>query len=204
LNGNGNCAAFDSTASNLVADGYGPSPFRQVYLHVAGGTCPVPAAANGGGGGAQPVPPGAVADTLAPTLDQVAISRKKFRAGAGATAVAARARAKRTPAGTRFKWRLSEPATVTLRIERGSAGRRKGSRCVKPTRKLRKAKKCTRWTRVGTLTRTAALGAGGTAFSGRIGKKKLAAGSYRALVSAKDAAGNPSRARTLAFTIVKR
>src|SRR3954468_7663420 len=199
LNGPGNCAAFDTTATNLVSDGYGTSDFFQVYLRVVDGTCPVPGPA-GPGGGQPPPPPG---DTLAPTLDRVAIAPNKFRVAGAATPVAARARRK-TPPGARFKWRLSEAATVTLRIERKLPGRRKGGRCVKPTRKLRKAKKCTRRIPVGTLRRTAAVGPGGTPFSGRIGRRKLAPGSYQAVVAAKDAAGNASGSRTVAFKIVRR
>jgi hypothetical protein len=42
------------------------------------------------------------------------------------------------------------------------------------------------------------------AFSGRVGRKALKTGSYRALVTARDAAGNRSRQRTLSFKIVKR
>jgi Tol biopolymer transport system component len=210
LNGPGNCAAFDSLATNLVSDGYGTSDFSQVYLRVVDGTCPVPAPADPGGG--QPLPPGGgqpppppppLRDTLAPTLDRVSIAPRKFRVAGAATPVAARAR-RRTPAGARFKWRLSEAATVTLRIDRKLPGRRKGRRCVKPTRKLQKAKKCTRLSRVGTLRRKAALGPGGTAFSGRIGRKKLAPGSYRAVVGSEDAAGNASGNRTVTFKIVRR
>lgn len=52
-------------------------------------------------------------------------------------------------------------------------GRRKGSRCVKPTPALRRAKKCTRYTRAGTLTRASAKGANTVTFSGRIGRKGL-------------------------------
>ncbi len=142
------------------------------------------------------------ADLLVPTLDRLALTNRRFRVGRGATATVAGRR--RTPVGTRFRWRLSEAATVSLRIERKLAGRRSGRRCVKPTKRNRRARKCTRWSRAGTLTRTAAVGNGGTAFSGRIGRRKLAAGSYRAVVSAKDAAGNSSRSRTIAFKIVRR
>jgi Tol biopolymer transport system component len=209
LNANGDCVAFDSSSTNLGAGGYGGSDHRQIYLRVLGGTCPVPGPppapeSGGSGGGGQPLPPGATADTLDPNLDRLAMSRTRFRVGSAATPVSAGTRRRRTPAGTRFRWRLSEAATVSLRIERKLAGRRSGRRCVKPTKRNRRARKCSRYSRVGTLTRRAAAGAGGTAFSGRIRRKKLAVGSYRAVVSAKDAAGNASRSRTIAFKIVRR
>jgi Tol biopolymer transport system component len=196
LSASGNCVAFASYASNLVASGYGATDFSHVYMRVVRGECavvpPGPGPGGGGGGGA---------DVVAPVLDRVALSAKRFRVGKAATATAA---AKRAPAGTRFSWRLSEAARVTVRIERATAGKRKGKRCVAPTKKLRKARKCTRWVRAGTLARQSAAGTTKLAFSGRIGSKALKAGSYRAVVWAADAAGNASPKRTIAFKVVKR
>jgi hypothetical protein len=42
------------------------------------------------------------------------------------------------------------------------------------------------------------------AFSGRLGRRRLAAGRYRALLSATDAAGNRNRPARLAFRIARR
>ncbi|MEA2444958.1 MAG: hypothetical protein QOJ12_2250, partial [Thermoleophilales bacterium] len=142
-------------------------------------------------------------DSVAPVLDRVTLSAKRFTVGKAATATAAAAKKKKTPVGTRFSWRLSEAARVTLVIERSTSGRRKGRTCVKPTKKLRKAKKCTRWLAAGTLTRQSAAATTKLAFSGRIGKKALKPGSYRAVVTAVDPAGNVSAKRTLAFRVVK-
>src|SRR5215210_1949615 len=89
----------------------------------------------------------------------------------------------RVPAGTTFRWALSEPATVTIRLQR-----RKGRR----------------WVRAGQLRRQAAAGKNRLRFSGRIKRKALRRGRYRAVARAIDAAGNrsnPSRAR---FAIVQR
>jgi Tol biopolymer transport system component len=208
LNGNGGCAAFASSGSNLVSGGYATTDFVQVYLRAVSGECPAVQAQSSGEPGApapagdQSATPGTAADILGPVWERLALTNKSFRVGSARTPTTAGRR--RSSIGTRFNWRLSEAATVTVRIDRALAGRRKGRRCVKPTRKLRKAKKCTRYTRAGTLTRTAAAGAGGTAFSGRIGRKALKPGKYRALVNATDAAGNKARQRTLSFTVVKR
>jgi hypothetical protein len=89
-------------------------------------------------------------------------------------------------------------------FERSESGRRKGMRCVKATRKNRKARKCRRWVRRGAIQRSAAAGRVTIPFSGRIGKKALKTGSYRALVTARDAAGNQSQQRKIGFKIVKR
>jgi hypothetical protein len=40
-------------------------------------------------------------------------------------------------------------------------------------------------------------------FSGRIGRRALRPGSYRATITATDAAGNKSRPKTLSFKIVR-
>jgi Tol biopolymer transport system component len=197
LSPSGNCAAFDSDSTNLVIGGYTSPDFRHVYLRALRGECAVAPAGGGGGGGGG-------ADSIAPVLDRVTLSAKRFKVGKAATATAAAAKKKKTPVGTRFSWRLSEAARVTLVIERSTSGRRKGRTCVKPTKKLRKAKKCTLWLRAGTLTRQSAAATTKLTFSGRIGKKALKPGSYRAVVSAVDAAGNASAKRTLAFKVVKR
>jgi hypothetical protein len=152
--------------------------------------------------GAPPGSPGGSAlgpDVSAPELTGLALTNRTFAVGRGATAVSARAKK-----GTTFRVTLSEAATVGITFERSEPGRRKGRRCVKPTRKNRKARKCRRWVKRGAIERSAAAGPVAIPFSGRIGKKALKTGSYRALVAARDAAGNRSRQRTVAFKIVKR
>jgi hypothetical protein len=162
-----------------------------------------PAPAGGGGEGPPPGPPGAAADALAPELASFAVTNKRFVVGPRATPVSAGSR--RTPTGTTFRFRLSEPATATLTIDRLLAGRKVGNKCKPPSRKLRKRRKCTRLVRAGTLTRrNLPAGANSVPFSGRIGKKKLAVGSYQTSIVATDTAGNKSRPRTLKFTIVRR
>lgn len=53
----------------------------------------------------------------------------------------------RVPRGTGFVFQLSEPATVTFRIERRGPGRRVGGRCLGPTRRNRSRPRCVRWLR---------------------------------------------------------
>ena len=60
------------------------------------------------------------------------------------------------------------------------------------------AQRCFRYTTVGTLRRSGAKGLNRIRFTGRIGKHALRPGSYRAVISATDAASNrsaPHRAR---------
>jgi hypothetical protein len=117
-----------------------------------------------------------------------------------ATAVVA---ARRGPFGTKISYSLSENASTTLAIEKGSVGRRRGSSCVRRTRRNAKAKRCTRYVRKGVLTRTGAQGPNTVAFSGRIGRRKLSPGAYRVGIAATDLAGNTGLPQYKRFTILK-
>jgi hypothetical protein len=116
-------------------------------------------------------------------------------AGAG-TPIAAR-----VSRGTHFRYTLSEAARVTLTIQRALAGRRKGAKCVRPSPQLKRAKRCTRYHTTGTLTRAATNGANSTTFTGRIGRRALPPGTYRAIITATDAAGNRSTPTAARFRI---
>ncbi len=145
-----------------------------------------------------PPPPASPADTTRPALSSVSLSPRRFAVASKPTALRAKA-----PKGTKIKYTLSEPASVKIVIAQRRPGRRKGKRCVAPTRTLNKAKKCTRITTKGTLTRAAKQGPNSVEFSGRIGSRKLSPGSYQATLSATDPAKNSSPAKTITFTIVK-
>jgi hypothetical protein len=80
--------------------------------------------------------------------------------------------------GTTFRYRLSEAATVTFTIKR----------------RHMKAKR---------FRVASAAGANRHRFSGRIRRKPLKPGRYRATLVARDAAGNASRPKRLRFTVVR-
>lgn len=128
----------------------------------------------GAGGGATP-------PDLAPVVSSFSVSNPVFRVGRSATALAAA-----RPAGTRFRFRLSEAARIAIAIERKLPGVR------------------ARYRSVGTLRRVRAAGPRSVAFSGRMGRRALAAGSYRGTIRATDLAGQRSAARRLSFRIVGR
>ena len=126
-----------------------------------------------------------------------------FAVGRAPTPVAARA--KRHKRGTTFVFRSSEAGTATLKMSRAHPGRRRGKRCVKPTRKNRRAKRCTRYIAVKpSLKRAVATGATAVPFSGRIGRRALKPGKYRVTVVVADAAGNRSKPRSIGFRVVRR
>ncbi|MBA3262092.1 MAG: M36 family metallopeptidase [Thermoleophilaceae bacterium] len=147
----------------------------------------------------QPAPP-PTADTSAPSISRVSMTRRRFKVGRARTSPSAS-----TPSGTAFTFRLSERATVRIAIERGSAGRVVRGRCLPAKRSLRRRPRCTRYARVATLVRAyLPAGARQVAFSGRIGRRALRPGAYRATISATDPAGNRSRVVRLTFSIVRR
>jgi hypothetical protein len=93
---------------------------------------------------------------------------------------------------------------VVFTIQRQRAGRKVGKRCRKPTRANRKKRHCKRFVRVGRFAKASTAGANTKGFSGRIGRKSLKPGRYRATLVATDAAGNHSRTKRLRFRVVRR
>jgi uncharacterized delta-60 repeat protein len=146
-------------------------------------------------GGAGPPP----RDTTAPVLS-ASLTHKRFRVGRGASAFSARK--KRPPVGTTFLYTLSEAARVTIRLERVRPGVLRGKRCVQRKRRQR-GKRCTRFVRAGQLVRASPRGTSRVPFNGRVKRRALALGSYRAVIRATDAAGNKSAERRLSFQVVR-
>lgn len=172
---------MQETASNAAGPGV---PARSAQTAVVTAVPP-------GGGGPGP-------DTTAPLVSRFRLTNNPFVVRRAA------AKPKKHKKGTAFRYTLSEAASVKIVIAQRRAGRRKGRRCVAPTKKLRRAKKCTRITRKGTLRRASRQGANTVAFSGQIGGKALRPGRYQATLTATDAAGNASIPKRVLFRIVKR
>jgi hypothetical protein len=146
----------------------------------------------------------AVAAAGAPlVVDAIRPVIASFRASARTFAVPARPSAAARRKRLRFSFRLSESARVQIAIERGRAGRRKGSRCVAPGRARKRAKRCTRWLPVTALRQQGEPGPNGVRFSGKVRGRPLRVGRYRALATATDAVGNSSRPRKTGFSAVR-
>jgi hypothetical protein len=140
-------------------------------------------------------PPGAASDSTAPVIASASLARRRFRVGPRSTPLVA------TAAGTTVRLSLSEAAKLSLTVERLTKGRRKGARC---SPSARTGRRCTIVKRSGVLTRSLASGAGKVPFSGRLGRRKLAVGTYRMTLVATDGAGNRSAKKSLSFSIVAR
>jgi glucose/arabinose dehydrogenase len=154
-------------------------------------------------------PPGCqslpVPDRASPGLTRVGLLRARFAVSRARTAVVAQVRRPPRPRrGTAFRYTLSERATVTFRIYRTLTGRRRGRRCLPPIPALRRARRCVRYVLAGTLVRRSVRpGRRSTPFSGRIGRRPLRLGRYRATLRARDAARNLSAGRAVTFTVVR-
>jgi hypothetical protein len=126
------------------------------------------------------------ADTEAPVVTGFGVTNRVFAPVPLASAV------KR---GTRWRFSLSEAASVVITVQKRAAGKRRGRRCVKPTPRLRNRRSCTRYVRAGRGRPFAgAAGANRRFFSGRFGRRALKPGRYRGVLVATDPAGNRSRA----------
>jgi hypothetical protein len=74
---------------------------------------------------------------------------------------------------------------------------------VKPRPRLTSRPACIRLARAGRLVRSGRVGANTLRFSGRIGKRALAAGRYRITLVATDAAGNRSRPARVLLRVLR-
>lgn len=93
---------------------------------------------------------------------------------------------------------LSESATVTTTLERLIAGRRSGTACRAG---LRTGRRCTIVRTVGSQTVGAVAGSRGLVLPATLSKRGIAAGRYRLTATARDGAGNTSKARVLTLTV---
>jgi hypothetical protein len=137
-------------------------------------------------------------DKTAPKITNVKVSAKRWLSGGKLASVA------RLPIGTTISFRLSEAARSTVVFQRAQPGRRVGGKCAKPTAANRDRKACVRYVAAGQLSSFAGkAGANKVKFQGRLSRaKSLAAGAYRVVIRARDAAGNAAKKNGPSFTIV--
>jgi virginiamycin B lyase len=122
-------------------------------------------------------PPRPVLDTTAPRIKTLKLSRKGTRLQIAVT--------------------ISEAGKIAAVVQKPKPGRRSRGHCVAPTRKLRHAKRCTRYVTVAHVTRA---GRAGT-MTLHLSTKRLKRGTYRVAVKVRDAAGNVSRTRIASLRI---
>jgi uncharacterized delta-60 repeat protein len=80
----------------------------------------------------------------------------------------------------KLKFTLNVATTVKLTVEQKLKGRKKGSKCSKPSSKNKKGKSCTYYTKVGGSKKVSGkAGSNKLTFTRKFGSKTLKAGSYR-------------------------
>jgi hypothetical protein len=190
----GTTYTFTVKAAN--AAGQSPASASSNPVTVLAAPSPAP---GGSGGPAPPTGGGGTTAAASPVrASAFKVTHKRFTVARAATALIAAT----TPKGTTFTFRLSAGAVSKITIARRLPGVRKGGRCVAPRKGARR--RCTRYKPVGSLTRRRTkAGANKVPFTGRLGKKALATGTYRATLVATDAAGHHSQARTATFVVVR-
>ena len=133
--------------------------------------------------------------TTATALSAVKAQPRRFRVNRRGPAEKVVTAKRRKPAskGTKLKFTLSGDARVVVSLERKVTGKKKG-----------KKRKKASYVAVGKFAVQGSRGPNIKKFSGRLGKKALKAGSYRATLIAIDKAGIRGDSKQLSFTVVRR
>ena len=92
-------------------------------------------------------------DQTPPVLGTLRLTTRRFEVGRALTPLAAAA-----PRGTTLRFKVSEPGTATIEVQRLRPGRRRAGRCLAPTNALRRARRCTRARTFATLRRAVQAG----------------------------------------------
>jgi Tol biopolymer transport system component len=179
ITADGACVGFRA-GGGLLRSVPGSGDYDQAYMRAFKADC----------GGRAITAFGTPNSATGPLLRSVSLTHKRFRVAKGRTALVAKKHHKRVARGTVLRFTSNKAAKLTVLIER-----------VRPARKHGKRRNVTR---AGTLTRTIKAGRGRVTLTGRLGKRRMPAGSYRLTVTARDAAGNVSKPVRLAFVIVAR
>lgn len=157
-------------------------PFPDFKLDVSATLAADPDAPPAAGG---PATPGASYALPSPTLQRLSLKPSVF---AAARTGASTRTARRRGFGTKVGYRVDMPAAVRFKVQRVLAGRRSGrggaARCVAPTRRNRRAARCSRFVPVPGSFSHASRGTGSFYFTGRIAGRRLARGSYRLMATA--------------------
>jgi hypothetical protein len=159
------------------------------------GTAQVVVSAPGGGSGGGGAGGG---DTTPPVLSSLKLTPTAFRPARSGPSMA------QVKTGTTVSYKVTEASAATFKVERAVPGRKRGHRCVKPSPKTRRGKRCTRFVLVrGSFRRSNVVGANRFRFTGRIAGAALKPGNYRLDAIPKDTAGNVGRTVRSQFRVVR-
>jgi virginiamycin B lyase len=110
---------------------------------------------------------------------------------------------KKSKGGTKVTYRVSATASTRFTVESVQKGRKSGRKCVKPSPRNKKGKKCTRYVVArGSFKHAGKAGSNSFRFSGRVGGRRLSPGRYR-LVAVATIGTRKSKVRRANFKIVR-
>ncbi len=186
VSADGGCVLFDTDDTGYLAD-LDPGVSR-LWLRAVHGTCPAAAAVAPGTTPPVTKPPVVTPPKArAPVVSRFGAKPKRFRSRG------------RQP-GTRFTFTLNRAASVRITIARLKQGHRAGRLC-RSGRPSRRQKACTIARTVATIKLNGRTGTNRYAFTGKVRKKALAKGDYRATLIA-TGAGLSSRPVALKLKVV--
>jgi uncharacterized membrane protein YgcG len=150
---------------------------------------------SGAGGGGDPTPSAKGSGARVPVV-------RSFSASPRRMVITVEGTHQRTN-GETLSYGLAQAATVRILVERQLTGRVAGKRCVAATRRTSRARRCTRYSVVTTMTvKSAKAGNSHVHYTGRVAQRLLPNGNYRVLLDARDAAGW-SKTRSASFAVVR-
>jgi hypothetical protein len=132
-------------------------------------------------------------------LSGLALSPSHLRSQHGRGASLAKSR------GAKLSYELNSAAKTTLRVQRIRNGFRAGSRCQarRPHHHRGKLRRCALVNTVGSFSHQDGAGRVTLRFTGRVGGRPLAIGSYRLRAVARNAAGRSSAAVAIPFSVIR-
>jgi hypothetical protein len=144
--------------------------------------------------------PGSTTPPVPPVVTALTQSHRAWRVG---NALAKLARS-RPPIGTTFSFALDQQASVQFAFAQRAVGRKVAGKCAAPTRGNRHGRACKRAVPRGTLTLSGHAGTDRLSFQGRVSaSKRLSPGAYTLTVTASNASGQRSVAKSISFSIVR-
>ena len=167
------------------------------------------------------LPPVRPADTTAPAISGLSVSKSKLKPGQAVTfrfgsseAGSARLLIDRKAAGLKMKATAKSKTTCLAKTskrlsslrrqlgKRSDVKRLKGARRSRKLRSLLRTRGCMTRQTLATLTSAVQAGVNTIVFSGKAKGRALKAGSYRAALTVTDAAGNVSSTKTVTFKVL--
>ena len=133
----------------------------------------------------------------APRLTSLRLTPRRFKAARHGASIVTRGKT-----GALLTFRLTERAVVGFSVDRLRTGRKQHGRCRPASRSNRRGSGCTLWiAERGSFRISGKAGLNRLRFTGRLGRKALAPGSYRLDVRARDNTGRRGGLLRVAFVI---